>query len=116
MSRDSSAYLHHIRDCVQKIKAYTREGRDSFFSDEKTQDAVIRNLEVIGQAVKDFGTDQLASSHPAVPWAQIAGTRNILAHQYLGVDIELIWNIVEHELPVLESAIAALLNETKREV
>lgn len=82
----------------------------SFFQDKKTQDAIIRNLEVIGQAVKDFGTDQLVTHYPTIPWIQIAGTRNILAHQYLGVDNELIWNIVELELPQLEQAIIVLAN------
>ena len=80
----------------------------SFFQDKKTQDAIIRNLEVIGQAVKDFGTAELVTNHPEIPWIQIAGTRNILAHQYLGVDNELIWNIVELELPQLEQAIIQL--------
>lgn len=111
MSKDRSVYLRHILDCVNRIKAYTQDGRTVFLSDEKTQDAVIRNLEVIGQAVKDFGADRLALSFPEVPWAQIAGTRNILAHQYLGVDIELIWNIVEQELPMLETAMNRILQE-----
>lgn len=67
----------------------------NFFKDRKTQDAVIRNLEVIGQAVKDIGVDDLSKSCPDVPWAQVAGARNVLAHHYLGVDIQLVWNIVE---------------------
>ncbi len=111
MTRDSSVYLLHIRDCLEKIRRFTQAGKSSFLQDEMMQDAVIRNLEVIGQAVKDFGTDQLASDYPDIPWAQIAGTRNILAHQYLGVDIDLIWNIVEQELPLLESAISSLLQD-----
>lgn len=80
-------------------------GKESFFQDRKTQDAVIRNLEVIGQAVKDLGADRLTSSHPETPWAQIAAARNFLAHQYLGVDLTLIWNIVEQHLPQLEQQI-----------
>lgn len=79
--------------------------REAFFQDRKTQDAIIRNLEVNGQAVKDFGKDSLVADHPEIPWVQIAGARNILAHQYLGVDNELIWNIVARELPLLEKAI-----------
>ena len=60
---------------------------------------------MIGQAVKDFGTVSLTSSHPDAPWQQIAATRNFLAHQYLGVDLKLIWNIVEQHLPQLERQI-----------
>lgn len=105
MTKDRTVYIRHIHDCLCWIKEYVQAGKDAFFQDRKTQDAVIRNLEVIGQAVKDLGTDGLTSSHPETPWAQIAATRNFLAHQYLGVDLVLIWNIVEQNLPQLEQQI-----------
>lgn len=105
MSKDRSVYIRHIYDCIGWIKEYVQEGKEVFFHDRKTQDAVIRNLEVIGQAVKDLGTDTLTSSHPQTPWPQIAATRNFLAHQYLGVDLALIWNIIEQHLPQLEREI-----------
>ncbi|MFB3089286.1 MAG: DUF86 domain-containing protein [Acidiferrobacterales bacterium] len=104
MTKDRSVYIRHIFDCISRIKDYVRDGKETFLSDRKTQDAVIRNLEVIGQAVKDLGSDTL-STQSAIPWKQIAGTRDILAHQYLGVDIKLVWNIVEKHLPKLEKAI-----------
>ncbi|MGA7180864.1 MAG: HepT-like ribonuclease domain-containing protein [Thiobacillaceae bacterium] len=88
-----------------RIEDYVHQGRAAFFQDHKTQDAVIRNLEVIGQAVKDIGSELLATDHPTIPWMQIAGTRNILAHQYLGADLNLVWNIVENNLPALKIAI-----------
>lgn len=78
--------------------------------DRKTQDAVIRNLEIVGQIVRNLGPDSLAEQRPEVPWARIAGTRNILAHQYLGVDLSLIWNIVERELSPLEQAVQHFLD------
>ncbi len=102
MTKDRSVYIRHIYDCIGWINEYVQAGKDEFFHDRKTQDAVIRNLEVIGQAVKDMGTDSLISSHPDTPWPQIAATRNFLAHQYLGVDLGLIWNIVEQHLPKLK--------------
>lgn len=105
MTKDRTVYIRYIYDCIGWIKEYVGEGKEAFFQDRKTQDAVIRNLEVIGQAVKDLGTDDLIASHPEVPWAQIAATRNFLAHQYLGVDLMLIWNIVERNLPQLEQQI-----------
>jgi uncharacterized protein with HEPN domain len=108
VTKDPTVYIRHIYDCIQWIKEYAQIGQEAFFQDKKTQDAIIRNLEVIGQAVKDFGTAELVTNHPEIPWIQIAGTRNILAHQYLGVDNELIWNIVELELPQLEQAIIQL--------
>ena len=65
-------------------------------------DAVIRNIEIIGQAVKDMGVETLAPVCATIPWRQIADTRNFLAHQYLGVDMALVWNIIEHDLPQLQ--------------
>lgn len=69
---------------------------------------MIRNLEVIGQAVKDIGVEELSAIQPGVPWAHVAGARNILAHHYLGVDLKLIWSIVERDLPALEEKIVAM--------
>lgn len=105
MIKDRSVYIRHVYDCILRIKEYVQDGKEAFFLDRKTQDAVIRNLEVIGQAVKDLDIDSLTVSHPDIPWQQIAGARNILAHQYLGVDVRLIWNIVEQHLPKLEKGI-----------
>lgn len=111
MTKDRSVYIRHIYDCIGWIKEYVQEGKEAFLQDHKTQDAVIRNLEVIGQAVKDLGTDSLTSSHPETPWTQIAATRNFLAHQYLGVDLTLIWNIVEQHLPQMEQQIIAIAKD-----
>ena len=111
MRKDKSIYVRHIYDCIARIKEYVRDGKDAFFRDRKTQDAVIRNLEVIGQAVKDIGVGDLATSQPGVPWAQVAGARNILAHHYLGVDLELVWSIVERDLPALEEKIVAMARD-----
>ena len=105
MKKDPAVYIRHIHDCILRIEAYVEEGRATFFNDHKTQDAVIRNLEVIGQAIKDLGTDRLSTEQPDIPWTQIAGARNVLAHQYLGVDLNLIWNIVDQNLPALKAAI-----------
>ena len=105
MKKDPAVYVRHIHDCILRIESYVADGRAAFFNDHKTQDAVIRNLEVIGQAVKDLGTERLSAEQPAVPWTQIAGGRNVLAHQYLGVDLNLVWNIIEQNLPSLKAAI-----------
>jgi uncharacterized protein with HEPN domain len=72
---------------------------------------VIRNIEVIGQAVKDYGVEELASMQPGVPWREIADMRNVLAHRYLGVDIELTWEVVECHLAPLQSAIEAIARQ-----
>jgi len=83
VSKDRSVYIKHIYDCICRIEDYTCGGRDEFFSDHKTQDAVIRNLEVIGQAIKDFGVEDLIADFKDILWNEISGMRNILAHQYV---------------------------------
>ena len=105
MKKDPAVYIRHIRDRILRIEGYIEDGRAAFFNDHKTQDAVIRNLEVIGQAVKDLGAERLSAEQPDIPWTQIAGARNVLAHQYLGVDLNLVWNIVDQNLPALKAAI-----------
>ena len=85
MKKDKSVYVRHIYDCITRIKDYVQGGEEAFFRDRKTQDAVIRNMEVIDQAVKDIGVGEIAMSQPGVPWVQVVGARNILAHHHLGV-------------------------------
>ena len=109
--KDRQVFLRHLADCLQRIREYTAEGHEHFLSDRKTQDAVIRNLEIVGQIVRDLGAETLASQRPEIPWARIAGARNILAHQYLGVDLSLVWNIVERDLDALEAAVGQLIKE-----
>lgn len=111
MKKDRAVYLKHLGGCIARIKLYTDAGKEHFLNDLKTQDAVIRNIEIIGQVVRDLGIDDLATRYPETPWRAIAGTRNFLAHQYLGVDPVLIWNIVAGDLPLLEQQLASLLAE-----
>lgn len=100
--------LYHARELIHRIQAYTGAGPEEFFADQKTQDAVLRNLEIIGQTVRDLDLEWLESQNPAVPWKQIAGMRNQLAHAYLGVEIDIIWRAIESDLPGLDKALADL--------
>jgi len=106
--RDERAYLLHVLDAIKAILEYTADGRDAFFADRKTQDAVIRNVEIIGQAVKGL-SDRSRALQPGVPWRQIAGMRDKLIHQYFGVDLALVWDVVERELPALRPQVEALI-------
>ena len=108
MPRDSKVYLEDILEAIARIRRYTSGlSREAFAGDERTLDAVVRNLEVIGEAVKRLPAD-VRSHAPAVEWQKIAGLRDILIHQYFGIDIEILWDIVENKLPGLEAAVRSL--------
>ncbi len=105
MPRDYSSCLEDILDAIGAIREYTHSlTREAFGRDRKTVDAVLRNLEVIGEAVKQVPMD-VRSAHPDVEWQKIAGLRDILIHAYFGVDLDIIWDVVSNKLPVLESRI-----------
>lgn len=97
-------------EASKKIRVYT-EGMSqrSFAGDPKTIDAVVRNLEIIGEAV----TDQVRSTHSSADWKKIAGLRDILIHEYFGVDMEIIWDVIRNKLPVLEQQVQHLLKTSQ---
>ncbi|VXD15515.1 conserved hypothetical protein [Planktothrix serta PCC 8927] len=102
--KENRIYLIHIRDCLQRIKSYTATGKDGFYEQTMIQDAVMRNLEVMCESIRLL-PDEWKASEPNTPWHRIVGFRNRLAHEYLGIDLEVIWDIVENYLPGLETAI-----------
>ena len=109
MKKDYRVFLLHIRDSIAAIREYTKDGNAAFMADRKTQDAVIRQLEIIGEAVKGLPAD-FRTQHKDIPWQNIAGMRDMLIHHYFGIDIKTVWGVVEHHLPALE---AVVLSETK---
>lgn len=106
--KDDRVYLEHIRDALNDIATYTDVGRDAFFDDRMRQDATLRKLQVIGQAVKNL-SEKTKSRQPQIPWKQIAGMRDKVIHDYFGVNLEIVWAVIEKELPKLKNAVAALL-------
>ena len=109
--KDDEIYLLHIQDAVHRILSYTTEGEHAFMSDSKTQDAVIRNIEIIGEATKKL-SDEFKNKHVDVPWKQMAGIRNILIHHYFGVKLELVWQVVVRDLPALMYKLSTIINPT----
>ncbi len=102
MSRDFRVHLDDILEAIRRIQVYTHGmAPDQFFEDEKTFDAVVRNLEVIGEAVKQLPRG-LRTRHRGVDWKKIAGLRDILIHEYFGIDREIIWDIVQNKIPGLD--------------
>lgn len=109
MKRDIRVYLEDIVDSIAKIEEYTNgkiEGE--FRKSPAIQDAVIRRLEIIGEAVKHIPAS-LKKQYANIPWKEIAGTRDVLIHEYFGVRLERIWDTIINDLPTLKSAIQSML-------
>ena len=109
MNRDQ-VYLQHILDAIERIEAYATVGREVFLASPHWQDAVIRQLEVIGEATKRL-SEGIRSSHEEVPWRRIAGLRDVLIHDYMGVDLEAVLEITQRDLPGLKVDIERILSE-----
>jgi uncharacterized protein with HEPN domain len=107
MTTDRRIFLVHALDCIDFIaeQVHSFEKTD-FLENRMVRDALLRNLEIIGQSLKDYGIEPLESTHPAIRWRQIAGFRNQLAHEYLGLDHELIWGILNQHLRPLRHALS----------
>jgi len=110
MSEGDVLYLIHIAERIDRIEAVAGRGRTAFLADPILQDAIIRNFEVIGEAVKRLSPD-LTARYAEVPWRQVAGFRDVLIHDYMGVDLPAVWNVIERDLPGLKKAIAELRAE-----
>ena len=106
--KDDGVYLAHIRDAAQRILDYTAAGEDDFRSDTKTQDAVIRGFEIIGEATKRL-SPAFVAAHPEIPWKRIAGMRDKLIHDYFGVNLDIVWDTVTGVIPVFVSQVEDLI-------
>ncbi len=107
--KDTVLYLNDLLSHIRQIEAFTIDGRDSFMHDVKTQFAVIRAYEVIGEIAKRL-PQSLKDSNPQVDWRKLIGFRDFLAHNYEEIILEFVWNAVV-DLPNLRVAIEALLNK-----
>lgn len=109
MSRNHKVYLEDILEAIRKIREFTDGlSLDGLSKDAKTLDAVIRNLEVIGEAVKCL-PDDVRNRQPDVEWRKIAGLRDILIHEYFGINVEVVWDVLQHKLSTVEAAARKLL-------
>lgn len=108
MNERDGLFLNHILSAIAEIEIYTTGGRNDFMADRKTQSAVIRQLEIVGEAVKNLDK-ALTESETTVPWRQIAGTRARLIHAYFSVDLDAVWSMVEQDLPSLRAQVQGIL-------
>ncbi|MFB6158119.1 MAG: DUF86 domain-containing protein [Candidatus Nanohalobium sp.] len=105
MSKDTETLLEHVLEAIERIENYTENtSKEEFKQDVKTQDAVIRRLEIVGEAIKKLPEDFKEDNRESI-WEGAAGMRDILIHQYFGVDLDIIWNTINQTLPELKENI-----------
>ena len=108
MKKDPKVFVGHILDSIGLIEKYSMKiTQMRFKKNQATQDAIIRRLEIIGEAVKNLAPG-FKAKYPDIPWKQIAGMRDILIHEYFDVDLLLTWKVVKHELPIIKKKLSAI--------
>jgi len=111
--KSDRTYLLHIRDAIERIEQYASRGHEAFLTEYHWQDGIIRQLEIVGEATKHLSAE-FRKAHPQVPWQRIAGLRDVLVHDYMGVDLDAVWDIVRNRVPELKSQVLAALREPTR--
>ena len=111
MMKDNLVFLRHILECINNIEKDTKNyDKEKFKKIRRTQDAVIRNLEIIGEAAKNI-SEEFRESYPEIPWKKMASLRDKLIHFYFGVDIDITRNVVREDLPNLKRSINKIVQE-----
>lgn len=111
MSRDYRVYLDDIVAAIDKIAEFTKGiSQEQFLEDTKTFDAVIRNLEIVGEAVKKI-PKEVRCQYAEIEWRKVAGLRDLLIHEYFAVDTDIIWDVVTNKLPLLRRQVVKMLTE-----
>ena len=107
--KDDKVYLIHILESIENIQKYNINGKKEFMEFSIIQDATIRNLEIIGEDTKKLSED-LRGDYPQLPFRKMAGLRDILIHNYFGIDLTIIWNVIENELPQIKVELEKILS------
>jgi len=109
--KDDAVYLRHIRECIRRLEENVAGGQVSFLSSHTLQDAVLRNLQTISESTQRL-SEATKAAYPEIEWRRIASFRNVLVHNYLGIDLEIVWQVVRRDVPELKRVVLALLKET----
>ncbi len=109
MRKNPKIFLEHILESIGEIESHIKNfSEDSFFNDTKTQDAVMRRIEIIGEAVKNLPKN-FKEKHPEIEWREIAGMRDKLIHEYFGIDPDTVWDTAKNDIPKLKKQISKLI-------
>ena len=108
--KSDKAYLLHIVEMITRIEQATSGGHDAFMASHLHKDAVLRNLHTMTETTQRL-SDDLKSSHPEIEWTTLAAFRNVLVHDYLGIDIELVWTVISKDLPEFKAGINEILQD-----
>ncbi|NOY99687.1 MAG: DUF86 domain-containing protein [Chloroflexi bacterium] len=112
MSRDEGLYLDDVQAACERVSRFTRGmSFDEFIQDDRTYHATLRNLEIIGEAIKNI-SDGTKIKYPQVKWRKIAGFRDIVAHEYFGISDEIVWDVIQNEIPLLTKQIQEIVENT----
>src|SRR6266498_5482685 len=115
MARDELLYLRHILDAISTIEEYLQSvDENQFNSTRLLQDGVIRQIEIVGEAVRHISKD-IRKTYPEIPWQDVAGMRDKLIHDYFGVDIEKVWLTTQEDLPGLKEQVVGILKDYGQE-
>lgn len=111
MLRQPDVYLNDMLGAIEKIQRYTSKMTyEGFKNDELVQDAAIRNLEILGEAAKKI-PDEIKSAYPDAEWKKVAGLRDILIHDYFGIDTVIIWDVIQNKLPSLQISLRKIVKD-----
>lgn len=106
--KDDRVYLHYIIECIGRIEENAARGRQAFIESHTLQDAILRNLQTLAESTQHV-SDSMKAMRPDIEWQRIAAFRNVLVHNYLGVDLNTVWSIIERDLPGLKRALSEVL-------
>ena len=112
--KDPTVFISHILDCIEKVEQYLKgRSKEDFLNSSQLQDAVVRRVEIIGEAATHI-PEGIQEEYPKVKWKEAQGMRNILIHEYFGVDLDLTWEVTKKDLPRLKEQMISLKEDLRR--